>query len=157
MDSVETMAETKQTARPGPRPGKRVEQLLGLNRAAIAITSELELDSLLQQIVDSARELVGCDYAALGVLGSDGYIQRFPTSGLSLTERERIGAPPRGHGLLGVMLRAGRSLRIPDMRQDPRRSGFPPNHPPMTSLLGVPIFVRGALMGDLYLTDKIGG
>lgn len=136
---------------------QRVRQLLALNKAAIAITSELELHSLLQRIVDSARELVGCKYAALGVLGSDGFIQYFPTSGISETEREQIGELPRGHGLLGVMLRAGRSLRILDMSKDPRRSGFPPNHPPMTSLLGVPIFKRGKLVGDLYLTDKYGG
>lgn len=135
---------------------ERVKQLLALNEATVAITSELELDSLLQRIVDAARELAGCKYAALGVLGEDGYLERFPTSGISQTEREKIGEPPRGHGLLGVMLRAGHSLRIPDMSQDPRRVGFPPNHPPMTSLLGVPIFVRGKLMGDLYLTDKIG-
>src|SRR5215217_2567628 len=82
---------------------QRVEQLLALNKAAIAITSELELDTLLQRIVDSARELVGCKYAALGVLGDDGYIERFPTSGISESDREKIGDPPRGHGLLGVM------------------------------------------------------
>lgn len=137
------------------RAEQKVEQLLALNKAAIAITGELDLDRLLQRIVDVARDLIGCQYAALGVLGSDGYIERFPTSGISDVDREKIGAPPRGHGLLGVMLRAGRSLRIPDISKDSRRSGFPPNHPPMTSLLGVPIFVRGKLMGDLYLTDKI--
>ncbi len=136
---------------------QRVKQLLALNTAAIAITSELELDSLLQRIVDVARELIGCKYAALGVLGDDGYIARFPTSGVSETEREQIGALPRGHGLLGVMLRAGSSLRVADMSNDPRRVGFPPNHPSMTSLLGVPIFLRDKLVGDLYLTDKIGG
>jgi signal transduction histidine kinase len=151
------MSETEQHEVAAPGAATQVEQLLALNRAAVAITGELELDTLLQRIVDSARELVGCRYAALGVLGRDGYIVRFPTSGLSATEREQIGALPRGHGLLGVMLRAGRSLRIPDMSKDPRRSGFPPNHPPMTSLLGVPIFVQGQLMGDVYLTDKIGG
>ncbi|MDQ2808460.1 MAG: GAF domain-containing protein [Chloroflexota bacterium] len=134
-----------------------VQQLLALHQATLAITSELDLDSLLQQIVDSARDLIGCRYAALGVLGDDGFIVRFPTSGLSATEREQLGAPPRGHGLLGVMLRAGRSLRIPAIQHDSRRSGFPPHHPPMTSLLGVPIWVQGRLMGDLYLTDKIDG
>jgi signal transduction histidine kinase len=139
---------------PHPSSDRRVENLLALNKAALAITGELELEALLQRIVDSARELVGCKYAALGVLGDDGYIERFPTSGISETDREKIGAPPRGHGLLGVMLRAGRSLRIPDISRDPRRIGFPPHHPEMTSLLGVPIFVRGQLVGDLYLTDK---
>ena len=139
-----------------PQTDPRVQQLLALNRAAIAITGELDLDSLLQRIVDVARELVGCRYSALGVLGPDGYIARFPTSGVTAAQRERIGAPPRGHGLLSVMLRAGETLRIPDIGADPRRVGFPPNHPPMKSLLGVPIFVRGRLMGDLYLTEKIG-
>lgn len=136
-------------------PEYRVRELLALNQAAIAITGELELDRLLQKIVDVARELADCEYAALGVLGEDGYIARFPTSGVSEVDREKIGAPPRGHGLLGVMLRAGRTLRIPDMNKDARRVGFPPHHPAMTSLLGVPIFVRGKLMGDLYLTNKI--
>ncbi|HUS16910.1 MAG TPA: GAF domain-containing protein [Chloroflexia bacterium] len=141
----------------GGAGARQIHQLLALNRAAVAITGEIELDPLLQRILDVARELVGCHYAALGVLGPDGYIARFPTSGISREEREQLGAPPRGHGLLGVMLRAGRSLRIPDISRHPQRAGFPPHHPPMTSLLGVPIFVRGALIGDLYLTDKIGG
>ena len=157
MRSSDTRPDAGPEAGRGRHAETRVEELLTLNRVAVAITSELDLDSLLQQIVDSARELVGCRYAALGVVGPDGYISRFPTSGISPTEREQIGAPPRGHGLLGVMLRAGHSLRIADMRTDPRRSGFPPNHPQMTSLLGVPIFVQGRLMGDLYLTDKIAG
>ncbi len=154
--TTQSEVDTNSPAQEGPGADPRVRQLLALNKAAIEITAELDLDSLLQRIVDVARELVGCRYAALGVLGADGYIARFPTSGLSREEREKIGAPPRGHGLLGVMLRAGRSLRIPDISADPRRSGFPPNHPPMRSLLGVPIFVRGRLMGDLYLTEKIG-
>ncbi len=161
MSSLEAIFGPKQlTTQPDgstPRAEARVEQLLALNSAAIAIASELELDDLLQRIVDIARELIGCKYAALGILGEDGLIERFPTSGISQTEQERIGARPRGHGLLGVMLRAGQSLRIPDMSKDPRRVGFPPHHPPMTSLLGVPIFALGKLVGDLYLSDKIDG
>jgi signal transduction histidine kinase len=157
MSSLEALFGPKDQDVRVPDAEHRVEQLLALNKAAIAITGELELDALLQRILDVARELVGCKYSALGVLGEDGCIARFPTSGISKTEREKIGAPPRGHGLLGVMLRAGRSLRIPDMSKGPRRVGFPPHHPPMTSLLGVPIFVQGELVGDLYLTDKIGG
>lgn len=154
MSTLETFFGSQHTVEEKASAQQRVEQLLALNKAAIAITGELELDKLLQRIVDVARELIGCKYAALGVLGEDGYIARFPTSGISDTEREKLGAPPRGHGLLGVMLRAGRSLRIPDISKDPRRVGFPPNHPPMTALLGVPIFVQGKLVGDLYLTDK---
>jgi signal transduction histidine kinase len=140
----------------GDNSERLIQQLLALNKAALAITGELELDRVLQQIVASARELAGCKYSALGVLGDDGYIERFPTSGISEVDREKIGAPPRGHGLLGVMLRAGRTLRIPDLNRDDRRVGFPPHHPPMTSLLGVPIFVQGKLVGDLYMTDKLG-
>lgn len=140
----------------GDQSDHQVRELLALNQAAIAITGELELDNLLQKIVDVARDLARCEYSALGVLGDDGYIARFPTSGISEIDREKLGAPPRGHGLLGVMLRAGRTLRIPDINTDPRKVGFPPHHPAMTSLLGVPIFVRGRLMGDLYLTNKIG-
>jgi signal transduction histidine kinase len=139
----------------GEESASRVRQLLALNSAAVAITSELELGPLLQRIVDAARDLVGCRYSALGVLGEDGFIERFPTSGISEQDRERIGHPPRGHGLLGVMLRAGRSLRIPNIGEDPRRIGFPPNHPVMVKLLGVPIFVRGKLVGTLYLTDRL--
>ena len=126
MSSTASEPEIMPTSDP---ESQRVRQLLALNRAAIVITGELELDALLQRIVDVTRELVGCTYSALGVLGEDGYIARFPTSGISDTERELIGEPPRGHGLLGVMLRAGRSLRIPDMSKDPRRAGFPPHHP----------------------------
>ena len=154
-DKPQSTSQNDAQSEPGAE--ERVRQLLTLNRVAVAITSELDLDALLQSIVDGARVLIGCKYSALGVLGDDGYIERFPTSGISDTDRERLGEPPRGHGLLGVMLRAGRTLRIPDMSNDPRRVGFPPHHPPMTSLLGVPIFVRGKLVGDLYLTDKIGG
>ena len=113
----------------GEQADYRVRELLALNQAAIAITGELDLDSLLQKIVDVARVLANCEYSALGVLGDDGYIARFPTSGISEIDREKLGAPPRGHGLLGVMLRAGRTLRIPDMSKDPRRVGFPAASP----------------------------
>jgi signal transduction histidine kinase len=139
----------------GEQEAARVRQLLAVNSAAVAITSELELEPLLQRIVDAARSLVGCRYAALGVLGEDGFIERFQTSGISDHDRERIGHPPRGHGLLGVMLRAGRSLRVPNIGEDSRRVGFPPNHPLMVRLLGVPIFARGKLVGTLYLTDRL--
>lgn len=154
---MDVLFGVEQSDASAPRAEHRVRQLLALNKAAVAITSELELDRVLQRIVDAARGLAECKYAALGVLGEDGYIERFPTSGISEVDREKIGAPPRGHGLLGVMLRAGRTIRIPDISKDPRRSGFPPNHPPMTALLGVPIFVQGKLVGDLYLTDKLDG
>lgn len=157
MTSVDALFGAQDNQIGAESAARRVKQLLALNRVAISITGELELDALLQRIVDEARKLVGCRYAALGVLGDDGFIERFPTSGVSEAEREQIGAPPRGHGLLGVMLRVGQVLRVADMSKDSRRVDFPPHHPPMTSLLGVPIFVRGKLVGDLYLTDKDGG
>ena len=159
MDAQLAITVSRFTFLPMPNhdtPDLQIKQLLALNRAALAITGELELDRVLQLIVDAARELAGCKYSALGVLGEDGYIERFPTSGISDADREKIGDPPRGHGLLGVMLRAGRTLRIPDINKDDRRVGFPTHHPPMTSLLGVPIFVQGKLVGDLYMTDKLG-
>ena len=86
---------------------------------------------------------------------ASGRILEFITSGLTPQERAAIGPLPRGHGLLGVLIREGRPVRIPTIGRDPRSSGFPPNHPPMTSLLGVPISLGGKILGDLYLTDKL--
>ena len=109
---------------------------------------------MLQLIADLAREVVGARYAALGVADTTRRILKFITSGLSPQERASIGPLPRGHGLLGVLIREGRPVRTPTIGRDPRSSGFPPNHPPMTSLLGVPISLGGRILGDLYLTDK---
>ncbi|MGZ3588325.1 MAG: GAF domain-containing sensor histidine kinase, partial [Candidatus Limnocylindrales bacterium] len=107
--------------------------------------------------VDSVRELVSARYAALGIVRPDGLIERFITSGISPGHRARIGALPRGHGLLGLIIREQRSFRIADIARDPRRYGFPPNHPEMHSFLGVPVVVKGRPMGNLYLTEKRGG
>jgi signal transduction histidine kinase len=90
------------------------------------------------------------------VLDRDGRIEQFVTSGIDDAERARIGHIPEGHGLLAVLLREGESLLLPDISQDPRSCGFPPNHPAMTSLLGVPVLSRGRIIGNLYLTDKQG-
>ena len=100
--------------------------------------------------------VVGARYAALGIVDADGRIEKFITSGIDEATRERIGPLPEGRGLLGLIIRENRSFRIPDIGADPRGSGFPPNHPPMTSFLGVPITVKGVSLGRLYLTDKIG-
>ncbi len=131
-------------------------RLEALDEASRAIAGELALERVLQLIVDRARDLVDARYAALGIIDEGGTIERFITSGISPAERARIGAPPRGRGLLGVIIREGRSLRIADIRADPRSAGFPPHHPPMTSFLGVPITVKGRPIGNFYLTDKIG-
>ena len=114
----------------------------------------LDLETVLQLIVDRVCALVDARYAALGIADAAGRIERFITSGLTREEREAIGPLPEGHGLLGVIIREVRSLRIPEISAHPDSHGFPPNHPPMQSLLGVPIVVGGRAVGDLYLTDK---
>ena len=130
------------------------EDIRGLVDAGIALTSELSLDGILLKLVDVARTQAGARYAAISVLGDNGEISQFVTSGISDEERAKIGHIPYGKGLLGVLLREGASLRLADMAKDPRSGGFPPNHPPMKSLLGVPVVSRGRIIGNLYLTDK---
>jgi signal transduction histidine kinase len=130
--------------------------LAALDVAVQGISGVLALDSVLQLIVDHVRDLAEAEYAALGIASADGVIERFITGGLSAAARERIGALPRGHGLLGLIIREGRTFRIPELALDPRRHGFPPHHPEMHSFLGVPITVRGRAVGDLYLTNKRG-
>jgi signal transduction histidine kinase len=127
-----------------------------LDAAVRGIAGLVPIDDVLQLIVDRVRPLVGAQYAALGIVDAGGRIERFPTSGMSDETRERIGALPQGHGMLGLIIRENRSFRIPDINADPRRHGFPPNHPTMTSFLGVPITVKGETVGRLYLTNKIG-
>jgi PAS domain S-box-containing protein len=134
-----------------------VQQLFDLHEAALAISSELDLSRLLQRIVEVARQLTRSRYAALGIVDEDGLIDQFLTSGLSETEREAIGELPRGHGLLGVLIKEGRPIRIANIGADPRSVGFPANHPIMITLLGMPIIYRGEIVGDLYLTDKENG
>jgi PAS domain S-box-containing protein len=132
------------------------ERLEALDRATGAIAAELSLDQVLHRIVVIAADFVGARYGALGIAGQDGYLTDFITTGITPEEHARIGALPRGHGLLGTLIRDGKPLRVPDIGRDPRRVGFPPNHPPMTNLLGVPIRAHDRVVGDLYLTDKVG-
>lgn len=131
------------------------DALYALDRATRVIAGELDVDRSLQLIVDSVRDLVGAGYAALGV-DAGGRIERFITSGISDDLRRRIGPLPQGHGLLGTIIRDGVTLRIPDISKHPDSYGFPPHHPPMLSLLGVPIRVGGRTVGNLYLTEKVG-
>ena len=133
-----------------------LELIDAFDAATRAIAGLLSVDDALQVIVDHVRPLVGARYAALGIVGSDGLIERFITSGMTLEERALIGPLPQGHGLLGLIISENRSMRIADIEVDPRRHGFPPHHPPMHSLLGVPIAVQGRSVGNLYLTDKLG-
>jgi signal transduction histidine kinase len=128
--------------------------LTALDEAARAIAGVLDVDAVLQLIVDRVRELVHARYAALGIVARGGRIERFITSGITAEDRAAIGDPPRGRGLLGLIIREGRTYRFPSIAKHPDSSGFPPNHPPMTSFLGVPVTAHGLSIGNLYLTDK---
>ncbi len=127
-----------------------------LIQAGLALSSELSLAGVLQRIVDLAVEITGARYGALGVLGADGRITQFVTSGISEAERETIGAFPIGHGILGLMAQEGRPIRISDVTADERSAGFPPKHPRMRSFLGAPVAARGRIFGNIYLTEKQG-
>jgi signal transduction histidine kinase len=135
-----------------------LDRLRILVDAGIALSSELSLDALLQRLVDTAAELTGARYAALGVIDKTGQaLERFLTSGLDDDARAAIGELPHGRGILGVLIRDTQPLRLDDLTRDPRSVGFPPEHPPMTTFLGVPIVLRGVAYGNLYLTEKQGG
>lgn len=133
------------------------ESLAALNRAAVAVASNLSLEKVLRQIVESARELANARYAALGVPDGAGRLARFIHSGMEAEVVSTIPHLPEGRGLLGALLLEGRTIRIPHISADPRSVGFPANHPPMDSFLGVPVRVDGEIVGNLYLTDKIDG
>ena len=132
-----------------------LDQFDALNEAILAIASELDLDAVLQRVADLARTLVGAKYCALGIVGPDSNLTDFITSGISAAERAAMGDLPHGHGILGVLIREQRSLRLPDIAADPHAHGFPPHHPPMTTFLGVPIRVGAEAGVNLYLTEKI--
>ena len=133
------------------------ERLRRLVQAGIRISAEHSLDAVLQVVVDAARDVVGAEYAALGVVdrGTSG-LSRFVTSGIDPDQVALIGEPPRGRGILGLLISDPRPVRLADLRHHPKSHGVPPHHPPMTSFLGVPIKGRQGPIGNLYLTEKIG-
>jgi signal transduction histidine kinase len=134
-----------------------LDRLRVLVDAGIALSSELSLDALLQRLVETAAELTDARYAALGVIDRAGHgLERFLTTGIDAETHAAIGELPRGRGILGVLIRDAKSLRLRDIGEDPRSVGFPRNHPPMRSFLGVPIVLRGVAYGNLYLTEKAG-
>ena len=136
----------------------QLSRLRVLVDAGISLSSELSLDALLQRLVETAAQITGARYAALGVIDRTGQaLERFLTSGISPEAHAAIGELPHGRGILGVLIRESEPLRLHDIADDPRSVGFPPNHPPMTSFLGVPIVLRGVAYGNLYLTEKAGG
>jgi signal transduction histidine kinase len=133
-------------------------RLQALVKAGMMLTSELSLDALLQRLIETAAELTGARYAALGVIDASGSrLERFVSHGVDAETAAAIGEPPQGRGILGVLLRETNPLRLHNVAEDPRSVGFPPGHPPMTSFLGVPILLRGVAYGNLYLTEKAGG
>jgi len=135
-----------------------VEQLQHLLEAVVQIVADLDLESVLHRVVETAVQLVDATYGALGVLNSTGTrLERFITVGIDDEQQRKIGSLPEGHGILGLLVIEPRPLRLPNLNEHPESFGFPPNHPPMTSFLGVPIFIRGEVYGNLYLTDKLGG
>jgi signal transduction histidine kinase len=137
------------------RAGQATDELAAMDAATRGIAGVLDLDRVLQLITDRVRELAHAQYAALGIVDTDGGIERFITSGISRADRERLGPPPHGHGLLGTIARETHPVRVHDIADDSRRYGFPPNHPPMHSLLGVPVSAKGRSIGRLYLTNKL--
>jgi signal transduction histidine kinase len=134
---------------------QRVERL---SQAAIRITSEHDLDRVLQEVVDSGRFVIGAKYAALGILDPTGTeLETFVTSGMPREAHERIGAPPKGKGVLGAVIREPKPVRVRDVTRDPRAFGFPEHHPMMKSFLGVPVVGRNETIGNLYLSEKEDG
>ena len=134
------------------------DRLRVLVDAGIALSAELSLDVLLQRIVDTSAELTGARYVALGVIDPSGQsLERFLTSGVDDETHAAIGELPRGRGILGVLIRDAKPLRLHDLTEDPRSVGFPRNHPVMRTFLGVPILLRGVAYGNLYLAEKEGG
>jgi len=120
--------------------------------------SELDLEALAHHILEVAREQTGARYAALGILDERREeLEQFITSGIDDETRRTIGDLPRGHGILGELIRRPEPLRLRDLSEHPRSFGFPPGHPPMRGFLGVPVLVRGEAYGNLYLTEKDGG
>src|SRR5476651_146905 len=140
----------------------RSTEIRRLLEAVAAMSSDLSLPVVLRRIVVSACELVEAQYAALGVLGPGTNVEQirlieFITEGADDKVVRRIGHYPVGRGILGVLIRDPRPLRLHDLASDPRSYGFPDGHPPMGSFLGVPIRIQGRVFGNLYLTEKRGG
>jgi signal transduction histidine kinase len=134
------------------------ERMRELLEAVLAIGSDLDLPAMLRRIATSAVGLVDATYGALGVLDDTGTrLAQFITVGIDDDTHRAIGHLPEGHGILGLLIVDAKPLRFPDLTQHPDSYGFPSNHPPMRSFLGVPIRVRDIVFGNLYLTDKVNG
>jgi signal transduction histidine kinase len=125
--------------------------------AVLSVAAERSVEEVLQRLVESARELAGARYAALGTPDGEGGFSRFLTAGMSEELVAALGPLPRTHGMLGAMLETAESFRTPDIHDDPRfRGWWPSGHPDMRSFLGVPIVAREGVIGAFYLTEKVG-
>ena len=134
------------------------ERLIALHRASLELVRDVSLETLLERIASLACEQAQAKYAALGVLDEDGKLKKFITVGMTSEELKRIPHSPRGLGLIGVLMHGDSgNIRIPEIADDPRSVGFPQGHAEMHSLLGVPIRQAGRQLGQIYLTEKIGG
>ena len=125
--------------------------------AVTAISSDLDLHSVLERIVEAATELTGARYGALGVVGGDGDLVDFVTTGIDEEQHRLIGDLPRGRGILGLLVERPEPIRLADLTAHPHSAGFPAHHPPMATFLGFPVRIRGTVFGNLYLTEKAGG
>src|SRR6476660_4816777 len=138
-----------------PSTQERLEQLV---RASSALITEVSLDGVLQRVVQVAAEVIGARYAAIGVVAPDGrLLESFTTYGIEAELRARIGRPPQGHGILGLVIREAKPIRLPDLTKHPDSYGFPRNHQPMRSFLGGPIVRRNGVVEDTSITEKTGG
>jgi signal transduction histidine kinase len=136
---------------------ERAAELNALNRAALAIADDLDLDRVLTTILATARKLARSRYGALGVPDGRGGFDRFLTVGITDAQARRIGDLPRYHGVLGILLQGGSSIRMTDIRDHPSFSWYPEEHPILKDFLGVPIRHRGEVMGEIYLSGARGG
>jgi GAF domain-containing protein len=133
------------------------ERLRALLEAVVGIGADLDLHSTLQRIVEAACRLANARYGALGVIGADRMLVEFINHGVDDATRAAIGHLPTGHGVLGLLIEEPRPIRLEDITRHPRAYGFPPNHPPMHSFLGVPVRIRDQVFGNLYLSEKRDG
>jgi len=133
----------------------RIERVI---REVPSLMAELRLEAVLQRVADFAAEVIGARYVAVGLLAPDRRtLDSFIVSGLSDAERAAIGHLPVGRGILGLLIKQGKPIRLKKLADHPDSVGFPAHHPPMESFLGVPIASRHGVIGELYLTEKIGG
>lgn len=128
-----------------------------LATAAAALAGELDLDDVLTSIVESARQFSGARYAALGVIGDGDGLERFVHAGMDEETIQRIGPYPSGLGVLGLLIRDPRVVRLDRISDHPASVGFPAHHPPMDTFLGAPVVMSGRIYGNLYLAEKEGG